>query len=67
VRVTSASGTQTQVVRSGSSYASQSELVLTFGLGADTRVSRVELEWPSGKTQALSDVAANQLLEVVEP
>ena len=38
VRVTSASGTQTQMVRSGSSYASQSELTLTFGLGRDRTV-----------------------------
>jgi hypothetical protein len=67
VRVTSASGTQTQVVRSGSSYASQSELALTFGLGSDAQASRVEVVWPSGKTQALSDVAANQVLQITEP
>ena len=67
VRITSASGTQTQVVRSGSSYASQSELALTFGLGSDAQVSRVEVVWPSGKTQALSNVAANQVLQITEP
>ncbi|MFN7917801.1 MAG: CRTAC1 family protein [Vicinamibacterales bacterium] len=67
VKVSSASGTQTQVVRSGSSYASQSELTLTFGLGADTKVSRIEVKWPSGKTRTLTDVAANQVLPIVEP
>ncbi len=67
VKVTNASGTQAQVVRSGSSYASQSELTLTFGLGADTRATRVEVTWPSGRTKALTDVAANQTVQVVEP
>ncbi len=67
VKVTSASGTQTQVVRSGSSYASQSELVLTFGLGSDTQVAKVEVTWPSGKTRTMAAVAANQVLSIVEP
>lgn len=67
VKVTNASGTQTQVVRSGSSYASQSELTLTFGLGAETKAARVEVTWPSGKSKVLSDVAANQRIAVVEP
>jgi hypothetical protein len=66
VTVTSPSGAQTQVVRSGSSYASQSELTLTFGLGGDTRVSRVEIVWPSGKTQTLTDVAANRTVQITE-
>jgi hypothetical protein len=66
VTVTSPSGAQTQVVRSGSSYASQSELTLTFGLGGDTRVSRVEIVWPSGKTQTLTDLAANRTVQITE-
>ena len=66
VRVTSASGTQWQMVHSGSSYASQSELTLTFGLGADTRVSRIDVEWPSGKTQTFTDLAPNQAVWIDE-
>ena len=66
VKLTSASGTQTQVVRSGSSYASQSELTLTFGLAADTKATRVDLTWLSGKTKTLTDVTANQTLHVSE-
>jgi hypothetical protein len=66
VRVTSASGTQTQTVRSGSSYASQSELTLTFGLGRDALASTVSVEWPSGKSQTLRDVRANQLVAIDE-
>lgn len=66
VRVTSASGTQWQTVHSGSSYASQSELTLTFGLGDDTRITKLELVWPSGKTQTLTDVAVNRRIVVDE-
>ncbi|MBI3493015.1 MAG: CRTAC1 family protein [Acidobacteria bacterium] len=66
VRVTSASGAQWQMVHSGSSYASQSELTLTFGLGGDTRVSRVDVEWPSGRTQTFEDLAPNQVVGIDE-
>ncbi len=66
VRVTSASGAQWQMVRSGSSYASQSELVLTFGLGSDTRVSLMEVVWPSGKIQRFTDLPVNRVVQVDE-
>jgi hypothetical protein len=66
VRVTSASGVQSQTVRSGSSYASQSELTLTFGLGRDPRVTGLEVRWPSGKTQQLPGVAPNQAVTIDE-
>jgi hypothetical protein len=67
VRVTSAGGTQWQTVHSGSSYCSASDLALTFGLGKDASVSAVEIEWPSGTKQKLSNVATNQRLEIKEP
>ena len=66
VRVTSASGTQWQMVHSGSSYASQSELTLTFGLGDDARVSKIIVEWPSGTTQTFTDLASNQTVRIDE-
>ncbi len=66
VRVSSASGAQSQMVRSGSSYASQSELTLTFGLGRDPRVSAIAVQWPSGKTQTFTAVAANQNITIDE-
>lgn len=65
VRVTSASGRQWQMVRSGSSYCSQSDLALTFGLGKDPKAT-LEIEWPSGQKQRLADVPANQLITVEE-
>jgi enediyne biosynthesis protein E4 len=66
VRVTSSSGTQSQTIHSGSSYASQSELTLTFGLGRDARVSTMTVQWPSGKTQSLTDLASNQVVTIDE-
>ena len=66
VRVTSASGTQWQMVHSGSSYASQSELTLTFGLGEDPRISRIAVQWPSGRTQSFEDLAPNQAVRIDE-
>jgi hypothetical protein len=67
VRVESAGGRQMQMVRSGSSYCSQSELGLTFGLGRDTKVNSVDIEWPSGIKQHLANVAAGQYLNIQEP
>ncbi|MBI4904490.1 MAG: CRTAC1 family protein [Acidobacteria bacterium] len=67
VRVDSAGGRQTQTVRSGSSYCSQSELGLTFGLGRDTKVTAIEIDWPSGSKQRLTDVAPGQYLQITEP
>jgi len=65
VRLQSASGKQWSMVRSGSSYCSQSDLALTFGLGKDNG-GTVEIEWPSGLRQQLGNVAADQFLTVDE-
>jgi hypothetical protein len=52
---------QWQVVHSGSSYCSQSELPLTFGLGRNEKIERVEVEWPNHTVETLKIVAVNQL------
>jgi hypothetical protein len=65
-RVTSAGDTQTQMLRSGSSYLSSSELVLTFGLGQRDRADTVELRWPSGQVDHLASVAAGQVITITE-
>jgi hypothetical protein len=56
VRLTTAEGTQRRMVRTGSSYLSQSELALTFGIGKQEKASRVLIEWPSGANQEFRDV-----------
>ena len=66
VRIESAQGKQWNMVRSGSSYASQSDLAITFGLGADATVSNIQVEWPSGTKQKFNNVAANQMLTIDE-
>ncbi len=65
VRVESASGKQWNMVRSGSSYCSQSDLALTFGLGRDTSAN-VTVEWPSGIKQQVGTLKADQSIRVVE-
>ena len=66
VWVTSASGKQTNVVRSGSSYASQSDLALTFGLGKDPQVQGLDIQWPSGSKTHLTGLAVNQFYTIDE-
>ncbi len=57
-----------RMVKGGSSYLSQSELPLTFGLGKAGNVSRVQLQivWPSGRKDAITAVAPNQFLTIQE-
>ncbi|MGH9776378.1 MAG: CRTAC1 family protein [Candidatus Acidiferrales bacterium] len=66
VRVTSAGHAQWQMLRSGSSYLSSSELVLTFGLGAENKADAVEIRWPSGRVDSLSNIAADEIINVTE-
>jgi hypothetical protein len=66
VRVESASGKQWNTVRSGSSYCSQSDLALTFGLGHDAQAARVTVEWPSGERQAFTNVSARRAYRIEE-
>jgi hypothetical protein len=66
VRVTSGSDKQSKMLRSGSSYLSQSELVLTFGLGTQTKADSVEIQWPSGQVDKLSNLNAGQTVTVEE-
>jgi enediyne biosynthesis protein E4 len=66
VRTNVAGEKQWQMLRSGSSYLSQSELVLTFGLGAKTIVDSLEIEWPSGQLDKLSNIAGGQTVTIEE-
>ena len=66
VKVTSGGAKQWQMLRSGSSYLSQSELVLTFGLGDATKADAVEVQWPSGQIEKLSGVTGDQMVTIEE-
>ena len=58
---------QVQEVIAGSSYLSMDSLDLEFGLGAVTSAEKIEIRWPSGTTQTLEAIPANQVLEITEP
>ena len=66
VKVVSAKDQQSHTLRSGSSYLSQSELVLTFGLGSLKKADVVEVYWPSGAVDKLANVDAGQTVTVQE-
>jgi hypothetical protein len=57
---------QSRLVKTGSSYLSQSELPVTFGVGKRDRVARVVIAWPSGRTEEFKDVASGRSYECIE-
>ena len=68
VKVETAHGTYTKQYDGKSGYLSQSSLPLYFGLGDDTAVNRVEVRWPSGRTQAITqEIKLNDTLRIREP
>ena len=56
VQVTTPDSTQSRMVKTGSSYLSQSELTLTFGLSKRDAADRVVIYWPSGATQEFKNL-----------
>jgi hypothetical protein len=66
VRVVAGESSQIAEVRSGGSYLSQNDLRLHFGLGAQTRVERVEIEWPGGAKQVETDLAVDRVVTLKE-
>ena len=66
VTVRTADRVQIDEVASGSSYYSQNDLRLHFGLGPHRNADAVEVRWPSGKTELFNDVQGDQLLRVIE-
>jgi hypothetical protein len=66
VKIVAGGVTQTEQVRSGGSYLSQSDFRVHFGLAAATKIDTVEVRWPSGKTETLSNLHADQIYTVVE-
>jgi len=57
---------QIDEVRSGGGYFSQSDLRVHFGLGKADKVDSLEIRWPSGQTDTLKDIKANQVIYVEE-
>ncbi len=64
VTIESGGARQGDEVRSGSSYASQSDFVLHFGLGAAASVERATIRWPDGKVETLDNLPANHRVKI---
>jgi len=66
ITLTAGGDVQSQMLRSGSSYLSASELVLTFGLARHQMTDSIELRWPSGQIDRLQNIAVGQTIVVTE-
>ena len=66
VRLESAGVTQSRMVKSGSSYLSQSELPLTFGLGRREQIDKITILWPSGRTEEYPNLKAGRSYQCTE-
>jgi len=66
VRVFHGGTSQLRMVRSGSSYLSQSELPITFGVARRDRVERLVIDWPSGRTEEFTNVASGRAYTCTE-
>jgi hypothetical protein len=62
VRVTSGGRTQLREINPYGSYLSTSDVRLYIGLGSEAAITRLEIEWPSGKKQMLENVPVNRNL-----
>jgi hypothetical protein len=67
-RITIVAGgmTQTDEVHSGGSYLSQNDLRLHFGLANATKIDKVEIHWPFGRSETLTNLAVDQRYSVIE-
>ncbi len=66
VKLTTGNTTQTEEIRSGGSYLSQSDLRVHFGLGKATKADSIAIHWNSGKVETIKDVAADKLYAISE-
>jgi len=66
VRIFYAGQTQSRMVRGGSSYLSQSELPISFGLGSRDKIDRMVIDWPSGRTEEYKELRAGGSYKCLE-
>jgi hypothetical protein len=67
VKLTTAKSSQFATVTTAGSYLSSSDKRVHFGLGSETSAQSIEIRWPSGILQKLSDIRADQVLQIDEP
>jgi len=66
VRIFTAQGEQSRLVKGGSSYLSQSELPVTFGVEKRQRIDRLVIDWPSGQTEEYKNLATGRAYDCME-
>ncbi len=66
VRIFTPGVVQSRMVKSGSSYLSQSELSITFGLEKRGEIERAVIDWPSGRTEEYKNLVAGRSYECTE-
>jgi hypothetical protein len=66
VTITAGGMTQTDEVRSGGSYISQNDLRLHFGLASATKIDSVEIRWPSGAVEKLTNLSPDHFYAILE-
>jgi hypothetical protein len=66
IKIVAGGMTQTDEIHSGGSYLSQNDLRVHFGLGAATKIEKVEIHWPSGAVEELTNLAADKFYNVLE-
>jgi hypothetical protein len=66
IKIVAGGMTQTDEVHSGGSYLSQNDLRVHFGLGAATKIDKVEIHWPSGLVENLTNLAADRFYNLLE-
>jgi hypothetical protein len=66
IKIVAAGVTQSSEIHSGGSYLSQSDLRVHFGLGSAQKIDLVEINWPSGRIDKLSNLDADKFYSVLE-
>jgi hypothetical protein len=66
VRISVDGVTQSRLIKGGSSYLSQSELPVTFGIGKWEKIEHAVIEWPSGQTEEYKSLSAGKTYDCVE-
>jgi hypothetical protein len=66
IKLSAGGMTQTEQIHSGGSHLSQSDFRVRFGLGAATRIDSIEIRWPSGATDVIKNLEADQFYAVLE-
>ncbi|MFZ3265548.1 MAG: CRTAC1 family protein [Terriglobales bacterium] len=66
LKISHGASRQSRMVKGGSSYLSQSELPVTFGLGKRETIDRLMIQWPSGRTEEYKNLSAGRTYECIE-